>query len=87
MEEKLRESLKNSLSPKEITIPKNLKATLRPYQERGIAWLYHYSSLGFGVCIADDMGLGKTLQVLGLLLKHKEDNSSANPSLVICPTT
>ena len=45
-----------------------LKATLRPYQQVGVRWLYLLSSLGLGACLADDMGLGKTMQVLALLL-------------------
>ncbi|OGA56212.1 MAG: helicase, partial [Betaproteobacteria bacterium RIFCSPLOWO2_12_FULL_65_14] len=46
----------------------DLKATLRPYQQVGVRWLYLLHSLGLGACLADDMGLGKTIQVLALLL-------------------
>lgn len=45
----------------------SLKATLREYQETGVAWLHFLSKLGLGACLADDMGLGKTVQVLALL--------------------
>ncbi|NNE93723.1 MAG: DEAD/DEAH box helicase [Verrucomicrobiales bacterium] len=55
-------------------VPQTLKATLRPYQEDGLAWLWLTRSLGLGGCLADDMGLGKTIQVIGLLLKIKEEN-------------
>ena len=41
-----------------------LKATLRPYQQAGVRWLYLLTQLGMGACLADDMGLGKTIQVL-----------------------
>jgi len=87
----------------EISLPKNLKATLRPYQERGFEWLYTNYQNQLGSCLADDMGLGKTLQVLTLLLKIHQGNAeirvreqsySTNettdkqpPSLVICPTS
>jgi non-specific serine/threonine protein kinase len=48
-----------------------LKATLRPYQQTGVRWLYLLTTLGLGACLADDMGLGKTIQVLSLLLVLK----------------
>ncbi|MFN3197637.1 MAG: DEAD/DEAH box helicase [Bradymonadia bacterium] len=44
-----------------------LKATLRPYQRRGVQWLQTLYGLGLGGCLADDMGLGKTIQVITLL--------------------
>ena len=42
---------------------RDLKATLRQYQETGVGWLRFLSGLGLGACLADDMGLGKTIQV------------------------
>ncbi len=71
----------------EYTIPANLNATLRPYQERGYQWLCSNAEKGFGSCIADDMGLGKTIQVIAMLLHFKNEGKSEHPSLVICPTT
>lgn len=71
----------------EVAVPENLNATLRPYQERGFMWLYSNSRKNFGSCMADDMGLGKTIQVITLLLQHKNENKKSKPSLVICPTT
>ena len=65
--------------------PRALRATLRPYQEIGVRWLWFLSRLGLGACLADDMGLGKTIQVLGLLLllkgekKRGADRGSAAP--------
>ena len=41
--------------------------TLRPYQERGLAWLAFLGRLGLGGVLADDMGLGKTVQLLALI--------------------
>src|SRR5262249_30187398 len=48
--------------------PPGLRASLRPYQLEGFRWLWRFSQLGLGVCLADDMGLGKTLQAIALLL-------------------
>ncbi len=59
--------------PTEAEPPPNLRATLRPYQRKGFAWLQFMTRLGLGACLADDMGLGKTLQVIALLLARKGD--------------
>ena len=79
--------LKDLSKIKEVTPPENLIGTLRPYQEKGLRWLYTNTVKGFGTCIADDMGLGKTIQVISLILKLKEENKIKNQTLVICPTT
>jgi SNF2 family DNA or RNA helicase len=63
--------------------PTGLLATLRPYQQRGLAWLAEMADLGMGGCLADDMGLGKTVQVIALHLARR--NGSA--TLVVCPTS
>jgi len=55
-----------------IPTPASFVGELRPYQERGLAWLAFLSSLGLGACLADDMGLGKTIQMLALLLAERE---------------
>ncbi len=85
--ENLRKLLDALFDAKPVKLPKGLEATLRPYQERGLQWLYHHAQTGFGAILADDMGLGKTIQVVTLLLKHKEDSKPKHPSLVIVPTT
>ena len=54
-----------------VPVPKNLKATLRPYQERGFQWLVQNIETGFGSILADDMGLGKTIQVIAAILHCK----------------
>ncbi len=79
--------IKDFNKPIEIETPKNLKGTLRPYQQTGLKWLWTNISKGFGCCMADDMGLGKTIQVISLILKMKEDNKLKKPVLVVCPTT
>jgi len=67
----------------EPSVPGGLHATLRPYQQRGFAWLVRLAELGAGACLADDMGLGKTVQVLALLL-HR---AWLGPALVVAPTS
>ncbi|MDP1635123.1 MAG: SNF2-related protein, partial [Gallionellaceae bacterium] len=64
-----------------------LKATLRPYQEHGVRWLYLLTRLGLGACLADDMGLGKTIQVLALLLVLKREQADSRPSLLVAPAS
>ena len=72
----------------EVPLPHHLNATLRPYQQRGYAWLYRNHHAGFGSVIADDMGLGKTLQVIVTLLKLKEEGALKDAgALVVVPTT
>lgn len=51
--------------------PPGFVGDLRPYQERGVAWLHQMCDLGLGGCLADDMGLGKTIQVIGLHLHRR----------------
>lgn len=53
----------------ETTLPKELNATLRPYQKEGYAWMNFLLENHLGGILADDMGLGKTLQTITLLLK------------------
>lgn len=66
----------------------DLKASLRPYQEAGVHWLYLLTRLGLGACLADDMGLGKTIQVLSLLLVLKrEEKQHSRPSLLVAPAS
>lgn len=65
-----------------------LNATLRPYQQVGVRWLYLLAKLGLGACLADDMGLGKTIQVLSLLLILKSQaNGESQPSLLVAPAS
>ena len=63
-----------------VATPPGFTGTLRPYQERGLAWLSFLGDLGLGGILADDMGLGKTIQLLSLVA-----SSAAAPTLLICP--
>lgn len=70
----------------QLTIPEQVKATLRPYQSAGFQWLAFLNEAGWGGILADDMGLGKTIQTLTYLQHYK--NIHGNVSfLVVCPTT
>jgi superfamily II DNA or RNA helicase len=71
------------------TLKTELKATLRPYQVTGASWLYFATTMRLGACLADDMGLGKTIQVIALLLRRRQDQTSASskPSLLVMPAS
>lgn len=72
---------------KALPVPAEIHAQLRPYQERGYAWMYHNMKLGFGSILADDMGLGKTLQVITFLQKLKDEQLIGKKhALVVAPT-
>ncbi|MGA9870289.1 MAG: DEAD/DEAH box helicase [Rhodococcus sp. (in: high G+C Gram-positive bacteria)] len=73
--------LQPGAKPESIPLPAGVRATLRPYQERGVDWLAFMSRLGLGAVLADDMGLGKTLQVLTLLAHER----SPLPTLLVAP--
>ncbi|MFA6961841.1 MAG: DEAD/DEAH box helicase [Opitutaceae bacterium] len=78
------EALRNlsTLAPAPLTPA--LAAMLRPYQQIGVAWLWHLHRLGLGGILADEMGLGKTLQAIALLTTLTE---AKLPSLVVCPAS
>lgn len=59
-------------------LPKDLQATLRKYQEDGVAWLLFLQERKLGALLADDMGLGKTLQAICILKRQ---------TLVVAPTS
>ena len=72
-------------APAMLGPPPGLTAALRPYQQRGVAWLAGMCEAGLGGCLADDMGLGKTIQVIALHLHRRE--AKAGPTLVVCPAS
>ncbi|MFJ3221970.1 DEAD/DEAH box helicase [Streptomyces sp. NPDC086783] len=83
----LRERLADPEAQDPVGQPAALAATLRDYQVRGLSWLARMTSLGLGGCLADDMGLGKTITLIALHLHRQNDESSAGPTLVVCPTS
>ena len=71
-----------------LAAPAGFRGTLRPYQERGLAWLAFLESVGLGGILADDMGLGKTVQLLALLLRDSRQGRNREgpaPTLLVCP--
>jgi len=78
-----------------VATPAMFAGTLRPYQERGLAWMAFLSGLGIGLILADDMGLGKTIELLSLLAHEREAGPPAHdaapaapqpgPTLLVCP--
>ena len=80
------EALRSPDQVKAVNPGKALKATLRPYQQAGVNWLWLLSQLGLGACLADDMGLGKTMQVISLLLALKKKRSD-RPTLLVLPAS
>ncbi len=83
----LAEKLKSFTGIKSIKVPKNLNATLRPYQKEGLNWLQFLREYNFCGILADDMGLGKTIQTLALLLVEKNEKRLKQPALIIAPTS
>ncbi len=87
----LAETLKGLRSPEglaQIDPGDGLRATLRPYQQAGVRWLYLLAKLGLGACLADDMGLGKTIQILSLLTVFKRQAGAARqPCLLVAPAS
>ena len=79
--------LQNLNTKIEVQPPKNLKATLRPYQIQGLNWMAFLDENNLGGCLADDMGLGKTLQTIAFLSHLKSHNKATFPHLVIAPTS
>ena len=71
--------------------PRNLKASLRPYQEAGFQWLHFLHEIGSGGVLADDMGLGKTVQTIALMLAVKAADEKAGgrafKALIVAPTS
>ncbi len=87
---RLREMLEGLRAPARLASVQagsGLKATLRPYQQTGLNWLWFLSELGLGACLADDMGLGKTIQVISLLLAQKDVAGRDRPSLLVLPAS
>ena len=70
-----------------VATPASFRGELRPYQERGLAWLSFLGGLGLGAVLADDMGLGKTPQTLALLAQDLElaPGADTGPTLLVCP--
>lgn len=69
------------------TVPEQLKATLRPYQEEGLRWMSALADRNLGGVLADEMGLGKSVQLIALLLARQNEARTVGPSLIVCPAS
>ncbi|MES2891282.1 MAG: DEAD/DEAH box helicase [Bacteroidota bacterium] len=67
-------------------VPAQVRANLRPYQQKGFEWMVMLSQAGAGACLADDMGLGKTLQTICFLAWRYQHTPNAK-FLIICPSS
>lgn len=76
--ERLRTGLRERGEIAGADLPADLSAQLRPYQERGVAWLAFLREYGLCGLLADDMGLGKTVQALAIVRGR---------TLVVAPTS
>lgn len=82
----LLQQLRQPETLKTTQLGNSLHATLRPYQQQGVEWLWTLTQLKLGACLADDMGLGKTIQVIALLLILKKKRRK-KPSLLVLPAS
>lgn len=71
----------------QVTVPKTLKASLRPYQQQGLDWLQFLREYRLSGILADEMGLGKTVQAIAHILKEKEAGRMMEPCLVVATTS
>ncbi|TCO71861.1 DEAD/DEAH box helicase [Chromatocurvus halotolerans] len=84
---KLAQQLREFQGLQPVPASPQLQATLRPYQQQGLDWLYFLFSHGFGGILADDMGLGKTVQTLALVQHLKDCGELTGPALILAPTS
>jgi len=83
--ERMMNALRHPEALELLPTPEGLRADLRPYQQRGVAWLSFLQRHGLGACLADDMGLGKTLQTIAFFLHFRMVHLA--PALIVCPTS
>jgi SNF2 family DNA or RNA helicase len=67
-------------------VPKEINATLRPYQHEGIGWLERLRHMHLNGILADDMGLGKTVQAIIAVTQNKAKHPQSI-SIIVCPTS
>jgi hypothetical protein len=67
--------------------PEGFIGDLRPYQQRGQAWMHFLVDQGFGACLADDMGLGKTIQAITVMLDWRRERKHDRAILIVCPVS
>jgi SNF2 family DNA or RNA helicase len=67
-------------------VPQTIKASLRPYQQKGFEWMKMLAAVNAGACLADDMGLGKTLQTICFIADRLE-LVVERMALIVCPAS
>jgi superfamily II DNA or RNA helicase len=81
-------ALRNLSTLAPAPVPAWFTATLRPYQQLGVAWLWHLYRQQLGGILADEMGLGKTPQALALLAAASSAAArEPRPHLVVVPAS
>ena len=85
--EQLLDNLEHSRAVEGRELPSGFLGELRPYQQRGHAWLYYLVDQGFGACLADDMGLGKTVQAIAVMLDWRKRPERRKCMLIVCPVS
>ncbi|MDO8348759.1 MAG: SNF2-related protein, partial [Planctomycetota bacterium] len=85
--EQLLHNLEQSRSVESRALPEGFLGELRPYQQRGHAWMHFLVDQGFGACLADDMGLGKTVQAIAVMLDWRKRPTSSGSILIVCPVS
>ncbi len=78
-------SVVSSLMIPEGEVPKEINATLYPYQKTGYLWMKNMMTISHGCILGDEMGLGKTLQVITVFQDCKNNNQV--PMLVVAPVS
>lgn len=71
----------------DAAVPATLRASLRPYQERGYRWMLGNFERGLGCLLADDMGLGKTVQAIAAMLYLQDTGGLKDGALVCAPAS
>lgn len=83
-------ALRNLSALPPAPMPAPLATILRPYQQLGVAWLWHLYRQELGGILADEMGLGKTLQAIALITAVRASRQRTvlrPPHLVVCPAS
>ncbi len=76
----------SNLQPVEKPNLDGLKSQLRPYQEKGLEWLWFLYRNNLSGLLCDDMGLGKTHQAMALMAAASHEGGKKT-HLVVCPTS
>lgn len=84
--ERFRDLLAGDREISERPVPEGFVGELRPYQRKGLDFLWFLREHGLHGILADDMGLGKTIQAIALLQAEK-DAGALEPSLLVVPTS